>query len=320
MRARYPKIWIGPMSKNIVDVVLEFEGRIGLIPSRRQVDVDGGYVNHWNTRGFYRDVKTKNKNVLIERDHGGIAQGQKFDGGYRSLADDANFFDLIHLDPWKFYDDIYEGSEQTVLYMKMCDRFGKVHYEIGTEEAIRKFEFHNIMDIIYYIRRRYDRFDEKVAYVVVQSGTGLDLAEQRNTGNFNESRLESMVDVCRHYGLMSKEHNGDYLTLDEIGRRFELGLDAINIAPEIGQLETSCYMEEMDLDVLYRLCYRSDRWKKWWNKDHEPSKEEVVKMCGHYLLSGYSFLSIKPDIDDKIKTVVRRRLKELDELQRDFGF
>ena len=47
----YPKYYIGPMTKNVVDAIIEFcdetNNNIGLIPSRRQVEFDGGYVNNW---------------------------------------------------------------------------------------------------------------------------------------------------------------------------------------------------------------------------------------------------------------------------------
>jgi len=45
-----PKFFIGPMSKNIVDCIIEYNrgnGNIfGLIPSRRQIDYNSGYVNN----------------------------------------------------------------------------------------------------------------------------------------------------------------------------------------------------------------------------------------------------------------------------------
>jgi len=48
-----PKYFIGPMSKNIVDSIIEFcnntNNTIGLIPSRRQVENTSGYVNNWTT-------------------------------------------------------------------------------------------------------------------------------------------------------------------------------------------------------------------------------------------------------------------------------
>ena len=41
------------MSKNVVDAVIEFNSpSIGFIPSRRQIDFIGGYVNNWTTKEF----------------------------------------------------------------------------------------------------------------------------------------------------------------------------------------------------------------------------------------------------------------------------
>ena len=73
---KYPKFYIGPMSKNVVDSIIEFTeetgNEIGLIPSRRQVEYNGGYVNNWTTKEFSKYVDGK---VLIARDHGGPGQG-----------------------------------------------------------------------------------------------------------------------------------------------------------------------------------------------------------------------------------------------------
>jgi len=79
------KYYLGPMSKNIVDAVIEFDGNFGFIPSRRQVDYNGGYVNEWTTGEFATYV---NGRVPIERDHGGIGQGYKQDDGMKSFMHD----------------------------------------------------------------------------------------------------------------------------------------------------------------------------------------------------------------------------------------
>ena len=47
-----PKLFIGPMSKEIVDAVIDYPVPLGLIPSRRQVDYENGYVNGWVTETF----------------------------------------------------------------------------------------------------------------------------------------------------------------------------------------------------------------------------------------------------------------------------
>ena len=74
-----PKIFIGPMSKNIVDAIIDYSNdnnvHIGLIPSRRQIEFDGGYVNNWTTQEFCDYVKSKTNNILLVRDHSGPLQG-----------------------------------------------------------------------------------------------------------------------------------------------------------------------------------------------------------------------------------------------------
>ena len=74
------KYFIGPMSENVVNSVIEFTAQenieIGFIPSRRQVDYNGGYVNNWNTQEFSKYVRSKSSKIVICRDHGGENQGQ----------------------------------------------------------------------------------------------------------------------------------------------------------------------------------------------------------------------------------------------------
>ncbi len=78
-----PKYYICPMSKNIVDSVLELNDPIfGLLPTRRQIDYDGGYVNSWDTKSFYKYVRDINPNIVLERDHAGPMQGVQQDIGY----------------------------------------------------------------------------------------------------------------------------------------------------------------------------------------------------------------------------------------------
>ena len=99
------KLFIGPMSKNIVDSSIdfcnEFNVKLGFIPSRRQIDFDSGYVNNWTTRTFTEYVRSKTDKIVLERDHGGPEQGQDLDDGNASFFQDANHFNIIHVDVWK---------------------------------------------------------------------------------------------------------------------------------------------------------------------------------------------------------------------------
>jgi hypothetical protein len=307
------------MSKNVVDSIIEVDDGFGFIPSRRQVDYNGGYVNSWTTGEFATYV---NGRVPIERDHGGIGQGYKHDDGIESYMHDCRYFDKIHIDPWKEYQDFDKGLQETIdcinfIYLVMGKK--EVKFEVGTEESIRRFEVDELENLLRHLKGKLEpEIFENIEYVVVQSGVGLDLGKQNNSGTFDPDRLENMINICKKFGKKSKEHNGDYLSNDEYKVRFDMGLDSINIAPEFGQLETLCYLEEMDKDIdeYYNICYDSKRWKKWVNDDFVPedNKKELIKICGHYVFSNRRFLDIKPNIDDKIKTVIKNKLRRLNEL------
>ena len=304
------------MSKNVVDAVIDFDGSFGFIPSRRQVDYNGGYVNGWTTGEFATYV---NGRVPIERDHGGIGQGYKHDDGMKSFMHDSDYLDIIHIDPWKHYQNFDEGLQETIdyinyIYLILDNK--KIKFEVGTEESIRRFEPSELDKLLFELEKGlHPQAFQNIEYVVVQSGVGLDLGKQNNTGTFNPKRLKSFLTVCKNYDKKSKEHNGDYLSNKDYKDRFDLGLDSINIAPEFGQLETLCYLDEMgnDIEDYYQICYDSKRWEKWVDKDFVPSdnKKELIKICGHYVFSDKEFVSIKPNIDIKIKDVVKDKLREL---------
>jgi hypothetical protein len=305
------KYFIGPMSKNVVDAVIEHNGNFGFIPSRRQVDYNGGYVNNWSTGEFATYVGGR---VPIGRDHGGAGQGYSEDDGYESFLHDYKYFDIIHIDPWKKYQKFEDGLEETLAVLNYIYNMDQsVMFEVGTEEAIRKFTADEL-DTLLRTLSEFEFFDN-IEYAVVQSGVGLDLGKQTNTGTFDSNRLKEMVNVCKKFGKKSKEHNGDYLSSVEYKSRFDLGLDSINIAPEFGQLETLCYLDEMgdDIEDYYQICYESKRWEKWVSKDFIPedNKKELIKICGHYVFSDEEFTLIKPDIDHKIKRVIKNKLERL---------
>ena len=65
-----PKYFIGPMSKNVVDTIIDFcnetNNYIGLIPSRRQIEYNGGYVNNWTTKEFSEYVTEKTNKIILK--------------------------------------------------------------------------------------------------------------------------------------------------------------------------------------------------------------------------------------------------------------
>jgi len=195
-------------------------------------------------------------------------------------------------------------------------------YEIGTEQSIRKFTSQEVYLLIKSLKRGLtsEQF-EQIKYCVIQSGTSL--KENHNTGVYDKQRLLRMVQITQDHGLLSKEHNGDYLHEELIKEKFDLGLDSINIAPEFGQLETKTYLKKIKesnqflFESFWQICYESGRWKKWVNGSFDPlsQKEELVNICGHYVLSQPNFLeqikSQLDNIDHLVRKAVKNKLESL---------
>jgi hypothetical protein len=315
------KYFIGPMTKNVVDAIVEFcdktGNKIAFIPSRRQVEWNGGYVNNWTTEEFSNYVTT----LPLQRDHGGPGQGNNDDDGFESLAYDAKHFQLIHIDPWKKYPKFSEGLEKTIEMIKFVYEINPaIIFEIGTEEAIRPFDPDELDRLVAGLRSALpEEVYWQIKYLVIQSGTSLKGTNQ--TGNYDSTRLVEMIEVAKSYNMLSKEHNGDYIPVEVIKEKFSLGLDCINIAPEFGLIETLTYLKEIKDEKLFerfwQICYDSKKWVKWVSPSFDPyyNREQLVKICGHYVLSYPNFINdIKsqfPGIDEKVKQNITKKLNEL---------
>lgn len=328
------KFFIGPMSENVVNSVIDFSNdtgnKVGFIPSRRQIDYSGGYVNNWKTEKFCEYVRNSNPEILLCRDHGGENQGQIIDDGMESFTVDCEYLDLIHIDPFRISESVDQSAIKTKnIIEKLWNLNPNVCYEVGTEEAIFKYSPEDLNKFLNYLKKSLtsEQF-KQIKYAVVQSGTGLDLSTRTNTGSFNVERLLKFIDVTRSFDLLSKEHNGDYL-IDSCGikLRFELGLDSINIAPEFGQVESEYYLNECKkdkilFDKLYKICYNSGKWKKWVSDVKQIRKEQLVMICCHYILSDEKFLktikSYFSDADNVIKNNIIKKLEHLNEQTKNY--
>jgi len=192
--------------------------------------------------------------------------------------------------------------------------------EVGTEEAIRPFDAEELDLLVKGLRSALpEEVYWQIKYLVIQSGTSLKGTNQ--TGNYDSTRLVEMIEVAKSYDMLSKEHNGDYIPVEVIHEKFKLGLDAINIAPEFGLIETQTYLDEIQdspaFEKYWQICYDSKKWVKWVDSSFDPyyNREQLIKISGHYVLSNPKFISeIKaqfPGIDKKIKQNVTKKLNEL---------
>lgn len=290
-----PKVFIGPMSKNIVDCIIEKNNDfpIAFIPSRRQIDYNCGYVNGWTTESFSEYVKSKNQNIIICRDHSGPKQGAYDDDGYESLRNDSLYFDMIHIDPWKAYPDFQQGLDYTINMINYClDINPNMKFEVGTEQAIKYFDERYLRILCKQLKLSLDKKFDSITHLVIQSGTALQGNNQ--IGSYEQDRLLDMIKVAKDYEKYSKEHNGDYIGADVINSKFTNGLDSINIAPEFGFIETNTILDACD-DVLFEqffdICFNSMKWVKWVDENFDPhkNKKELIQICGHYVFSNDDF-------------------------------
>lgn len=310
------RYFICPMSKNIVDSIIEFESdKIGITATRRQIDFDGGYVNGWTTKEFF-DYTHKShfgNQMIYERDHGGMNQGTVNDNGYDSFKNDSNYFNIYHIDPWKFYQDLNEGIVQTTKYIKFILRNNPLaHFEIGTEEDIRHFSVNEIDFMMEMLKMSLtDEEFRRIYYIVIQSGESLDLVNKKNKGTFDSDRFTQMTNLCMKWNIKSKEHNGDFLTDEQYKFRFDNGLSTINIGPEFAVIETGLYLEHMtenEIDKFYQVCLESNKWRRWVNGNvNELSKKQLIEICGHY---NYDLINL-PEINDLIKITIKNKLTKL---------
>ena len=298
------KLYIGPMSKNVINAASSFD--VGLIASRRQIDFNSGYVGI-NTKQF----KETSSNVIC-RDHGGPNQGTLFDYGYDSLYDDCLYMNIIHIDPWKIAKSINHGIELTIKYINFCYNINpNIEFEIGTEESIYKYdakEFKLLLELVF------ANTEANIKYAVIQSGTKL--SEDNNIGKYDSEQLKEMIKLCKQYSILSKEHNGDFLSDDLIKEKFNLGLDAINIAPEFGHIETQCYLDYFsieDKEVFYNLCLKHKaKWEKWFNKIPED-KNKIIKVAGHYVFNDLDFkkLLLKYELNNLVQEKLKDKIGQL---------
>lgn len=319
------RIFIGPMSKNVVDAVIEFADRerlpMTLIPSRRQVDWDGGYVEHWTTAGLSNYVRSRTARVTIERDHGGPGQGARDDDGLDSLRYDAQLLDIVHVDPWKKYPGFEDGLRWTVEAINMCyDLNPELSYEVGTEEGIRPFEVDELEQLVFRLRETLKpQVFAKIKFLVIQCGTRL--LEKQNTGTFDADKLRAMLQLCNRFGLTAKEHNGDWISANTVKAKREVGLQCINIAPEFGEIETRVVLdcignEASKFEQFFNICHCSRKWEKWVKPDFIPldNKLQTILIAGHYVFSEPSFKAMKESLDDvdgKARARILARLEEL---------
>lgn len=327
------KLGFGPMSPEIIEGIIKASSLLGksmmLISTMNQINCKGGYVNNWTTNQYAEFVgKMKKKysgsKIYLCRDHCGPGFGDfDIEDVYKTVSDDIeNNFDLIHIDYSKANLNkkvILDETKRVIEWI--LNKNEKIGIEVGTEDNKGEFK-NNIVEI----QEELD-FIKKVIipeFWVVQTGSLV--KEINQIGSFNKIFIEKVHKLLKSNSIKLKEHNADYLDYENIKKRNSV-IDAMNIAPQLGVLQTISVINEalvygIDIEPFMEVSYNSKKWEKWLYVNTPENKMLCSIISGHYNYTSHEYqelvsklgkiTQIKELIIDKIVNLIKYYVKAFD--------
>lgn len=291
---------LGPMSIEIINSFnyfsKKYKKKIMLICSRNQIESEklgGGYVNNFSTAEFANFIRKKKNNFLIlSRDHCGPFKrdGNKktnlkkeIDNCKTSLLDDIiNDFKILHIDTSECGKAKYEIADELINF---CNNEAKKHdkkifFEFGAEDHGILTNFKKFTKDAKF----FSKYPNK-QFIVCQTGSLVKSVFQ--VGQFDIKSVKIMKNIAFENGIFLKEHNCDYLNLEQIQLRKQYGINAINIAPEFGVIQTNLTYNiskqfglNKEIEYFKKFVLKKEKWKKW----IYHNENDLIKFftSGHY--------------------------------------
>jgi hypothetical protein len=275
-----------------------------IIASRNQIDATDGYV--MTTPELRKQLANKPTDyIMVCRDHCGpyfldeeksLPQVLAVEATKKTIAYDIEQgFDLIHIDTSRVADG-YKTAEELI---KFCLELNpNIQFEFGTEENIGVAAG----AIKYKADVEFASQFPNMKFVVAQTGSLVH--EDRQAGTFDYHNAQDLVGVAESAGIKLKEHNADYLTAEQIKLRQSAGVHAMNIAPQLGVIQTKLLKtlaQGCDLnnewDKFSQVVLASQRWKKWTDSDLDGQK---VIVAGHYCFNSDEYKDLIEKLDTQI--------------------
>lgn len=267
-----------------------------IISSRNQIDAESGYV--MTTPELRELLNTQPTDyVWMCRDHCGpyfldseksLSLKKAVEATKKTIAYDIEQgYDLIHIDTSRV-EDTYGIAEE--LFKFCIDLNPNIRFEFGTEE--------NVGVAAGAVKYREDVAFAKnmpnIEFVVAQTGSLC--FEDTQAGTFEMDTVRDLVSVANENGVKLKEHNADYLTPAQVALRKAAGVHAMNIAPQLGVVQTKLLKElclsrvgEKEWNAFAKVVLESGRWKKWTASESDDQK---VIVAGHYLFNSPEYRAI----------------------------
>lgn len=324
------KLGFGPMSHEIVDSLIEYSTiynyPLMIIASRNQADYSSGYV--CDTETLSNKLKNSESNILLCRDHCGpgfkdsdknLTFAQQLDECFKTIESDIEHgFDLIHVDVSKCEKQQFNMAENLINRILVTAK--NTFLEFGSEENLGQN-----------IEESHDRIDEQLNFlqqykdnvIFYTSQTG-SLTKHTQVGHFDVEINILLAEKIHNAGFSFKEHNADYLNIHEIKKRKLAGVDALNIAPQLGQIQTNILkqmiMEDLDSTHYWNkfanMVYEKSIWRRWL-PDNLSDKNLAVLASGHYFFNSDEYKKILDNISYELYVKkIRKTVFELINLYR----
>lgn len=300
------KLGFGPMSREIAVILAKHskdnDYPLMIIASRNQVDYDSGYV--CTTKELSELVKPyRHDKLLICRDHCG-PYFSMFDQGLslaeavvrckKTIQEDIECgFDLIHIDVSKVTDNHLACATDLIdftLYLKP-----DMKLEFGSEDNTG-IDIESSIGRIAPQLEFLAKYSNNVKFFVTQTGS---LTKERQAGTFDVARNQQVAAQIHNAGFLFKEHNADYFSQADITLRQQANIDSLNIAPQLGKLQTDLLKEIAPADLWNKFAdfvYGKNHWQRW-VPDGVTDKELAVSVSGHYCFNSNEYRDIMAAID-----------------------
>lgn len=325
------KLGISAVSRWVIDAALDYAERervaLMIVASRNQVEdasVGAGYTAFTSSE-LVHYVRSRGPGYgLVCRDHGGpyfsaddvgLAPAEARERAVASLRGDiAAGFDLLHVDWSKSTGDVLRETIDVVQELRSAAG-DRVRFEIGTDET------DGGVDEVDTFEANLARWTECLGPTEFVVGrTGSLVRERFQVGHFAFGTVRRLTGAAHAAGFRFKEHNADYLPQQDITLRPAAGVDAVNIGPELGVIETSTVARlamtngaGAELKTFLRRVVDSGKWRKWmYGKNPSPTMKAMV--AGHYCQSSPEYqellavLKDRVDVESKVKAELSARI------------
>ena len=288
------RLGVGPMSIDIIDLLIEYSDAysfpIMFVASRNQVDYNSGYV--CTTSQLVKQIKDHplydKESMLICRDHCGpyfsdldksLSLNDAIERCKTTIKTDIELgFDLIHIDVSKI--KFNQLSYAKDLIEHAISQNPSIMLEFGSEENDSPSILESTSRLIKQLE--FASAYKNIKYIVTKSGS---LTKHTQVGNFDTSFNKTVASKIHDYGFLFKEHNADYLSEADVNQRLLAGIDALNIAPQLGskQTEVTCQFGKKypEYKTFYDHVLDKGYWKRWVTPDVTDT-DVFVNAGGHY--------------------------------------